>query len=85
VLYNDPRALSAREVDALLQWVGNGGHLIVRTPPLGLLARNSPVPLLDRLQLLPLDRRTTSAKTCESARASDGHRGGARQSRRDGR
>lgn len=56
VLYNDPRTLSKAEVSRLLQWVGNGGHLIVRTPPLGLLAKNSPVPLLAELQLVPMDR-----------------------------
>lgn len=56
VLYNDPRTLTKDEVAGLLRWVGNGGHLIVRTPPLGLLAKNSPVPLLAELQLMPLDR-----------------------------
>lgn len=56
VLYNDPRALSRKEVDELLRWVGQGGHLIVRTPPLGLLAKNAPVPLLGELQLLPLGK-----------------------------
>ncbi len=55
VLYNDPRTLSNDEVDTLLAWVGNGGHLIVRTPPIGLLAKKTPVPLFARLQLMPLD------------------------------
>ncbi|GAB3346318.1 DUF4350 domain-containing protein [Lysobacter tyrosinilyticus] len=69
VLYNDPRALSTREVDALLQWVGNGGHLIVRTPPLGLLARNSPVPLLGKLQLLALDQEHSGCEDVTGAHA----------------
>lgn len=56
VVYNDPRTLTADEVAALLRWVDGGGHLVVRTPPLGLLAKNSPVPLLSELQLLPLGR-----------------------------
>ena len=56
VIYNDPRALAPAEVDGLLRWVGNGGHLIVRTPPMGLLATNSPVPLLRELELMPLGR-----------------------------
>jgi hypothetical protein len=56
VLYNDPRALGHDEVEQLLRWVGNGGHLVVRTPPLGLLAKNSPVPLLGELQLAPMGK-----------------------------
>ena len=70
VLYNDPRALNAREVDTLLQWVGKGGHLIVRTPPLGLLARSTPVPLLARLQLLALDGEHSE---CENVRGAHAH------------
>ncbi|QNP42151.1 DUF4350 domain-containing protein [Lysobacter terrestris] len=54
VLYNDPRTLRSDEVDALLRWVDGGGHLIVRTPPHGLLAKNAPVPLFAELQLLPM-------------------------------
>ncbi|HEU0305620.1 MAG TPA: DUF4350 domain-containing protein, partial [Lysobacter sp.] len=33
VIYNDPRTLTPDEVARLLQWVDQGGHLIVRTPP----------------------------------------------------
>lgn len=32
LLFNDPRALSPPEAEALLAWVERGGHLIVRTP-----------------------------------------------------
>lgn len=32
LLFGDPRTLSTREVDDLLYWVGDGGHLIVTTP-----------------------------------------------------
>lgn len=64
LLYNDPRTLTPGEVAALLRWVEGGGHLIVRTPPAGILAKNSPVPLLAQLQLQPLEGRGD----CESYR-----------------
>lgn len=54
VLYNDPRTLVTAEIERLLEWVDRGGHLIVRTPPIGGMAKNSPAPLLEELQLLPL-------------------------------
>ncbi len=55
VLYNDPRSLGAAEIDGLLGWVATGGHLVVRTPPIGLLAKNAPAPLFDELLLQPMD------------------------------
>jgi hypothetical protein len=57
LLYNDPRTLTPGEVAALLRWVDGGGHLIVRTPPMGVLAKNSPVPLLAQLQLQAMEDR----------------------------
>lgn len=33
VLYNDPRTLPTVDVDALLEWVSDGGHLLLRMPP----------------------------------------------------
>ncbi|MFC5570394.1 DUF4350 domain-containing protein [Lysobacter yangpyeongensis] len=64
VLFNDPRALSGAEVDALLQWVAGGGHLVVRTPPPGLLTRNAAaVPLFVPLQLMPMD---SEHRACET-------------------
>lgn len=68
VLYNDPRTLSNDEVEALLAWVEDGGHLIVRTPPKGLLAKKTPVPLFDRLQLMPLDRDNAECAEVEGMR-----------------
>ena len=56
VIYNDPRTLTAPEAAGLLRWVDAGGHLILRTPPLGLLATNTPVPLFADLQLMPMGR-----------------------------
>ena len=67
VIYNDPRTLTRDEVDALLRWVSHGGHLIVRNPPMGLLAANSPVPLFAELQLMPLGR---DAGECEEVKGS---------------
>jgi hypothetical protein len=43
--------------------------LVVRTPPLGLLAKNAPVPLLARLQLLPLARDRSECEEVKGARA----------------
>lgn len=56
VVYNDPRTLTHDEADELLRWVNRGGHLVVRTPPMGLLASNAPVPLFAELQLVPMGR-----------------------------
>lgn len=33
VLYNDPRTLPTVDVEALLDWVSEGGHLLLRMPP----------------------------------------------------
>jgi hypothetical protein len=55
VIYTDPRTLTTREVDGLLEWVENGGHLVVRTPPSDvLLGAHDSVPLLEDLELSPL-------------------------------
>lgn len=62
VLYNDPRTLSDDEIETLLRWVRQGGHLIVRTPPTGLLAKQTPVPLLTELQLMPM---ANNSNDCE--------------------
>ena len=68
VIYNDPRTLTRGEVDGLLRWVSHGGHLIVRTPPMGLLAANSPVPLFAELQLKPLGRDVSECEEVKGAR-----------------
>ena len=67
VLYNDPRTLSTEEVGSLLRWVERGGHLIVRTPPPGLLAKHTPVPLLTALQLMPM---SNDSGECEEVKGS---------------
>jgi hypothetical protein len=72
VLYNDPRTLTTAEVSTLLVWVGNGGHLIVRTPPRGLLAKNAPAPLLGELQLLPLGEDRNGCEKVKGAKATAG-------------
>lgn len=55
VVLGDPRALVPREVDALLDWVERGGHLIVRTPPPGVVLAGEDVPLLDTLGIVAMD------------------------------
>lgn len=69
VIYNDPRTLTRDEIDALLRWVSHGGHLVVRTPPMGLLATNSPVPLFAELQLMPMGRDASECEEVKGARA----------------
>lgn len=69
IIYNDPRTLTRAEVDELLRWVGHGGHLVVRTPPVGLLASNSPVPLFAELDLMPLGRDHSECEEVKGARA----------------
>lgn len=71
VLYNDPRTLNAAETTALLAWVQGGGHLIVRTPPRGLVARNAPAPLLDALQLRLLGDKHSACETVRGAATPD--------------
>jgi hypothetical protein len=69
VIYNDPRTLTRAEIDELLRWVSRGGHLIVRTPPMGLLATNAPVPLFAELQLMPLGRDAGECEEVKGTRA----------------
>jgi hypothetical protein len=69
VIYNDPRTLTGAEVAGLLRWVEQGGHLVVRTPPMDLLAKNAPVPLLAQLQLRPLGRDRSECEEVKGARA----------------
>ena len=51
LLLGDPRTLSAREVDDLLYWVGDGGHLLVTTPRGWRLSAAKPWELLPQLGL----------------------------------
>lgn len=51
VLLDDPRYINAARADELLEWVGRGGHLVVRTPPGAQLSKHESLPLLDALGL----------------------------------
>jgi hypothetical protein len=53
LLYNDPRTLSRDEGRALLEWVAQGGHLLVRTPAPGPFAPGTVVPVLSQLDVVP--------------------------------
>ncbi len=55
LLLADPRTLSAAQVETLLAWVEDGGHLILRTPPSGSEIGDESVPLLDDLGIAVLD------------------------------
>ncbi len=54
LVYNDPRTLSADDTNALLQWVYDGGHLIVRTPPAEGMSRGERIPILDALGVVAM-------------------------------
>ncbi|MBW3550869.1 MAG: DUF4350 domain-containing protein [Proteobacteria bacterium] len=61
VLLNDPRRLSQRETTVLLDWISQGGHLLVRTPPPSRFQAGDPVPLLQGLGVRP---RTDETPEC---------------------
>ena len=54
LVYNDPRTLSDADTNALLQWVYDGGHLIVRTPPADGMSRGERIPILDALGVVAM-------------------------------
>jgi hypothetical protein len=49
LLFSDPRNLTASEREALMAWVASGGHLILRTPPLGDKLGDDDVPIFTDL------------------------------------
>ncbi len=55
LLLADPRTLSAEQVEALLAWVEDGGHLVLRTPSPGAQIGDEAVPLLEDLGIAVLD------------------------------
>jgi len=54
LVLNDPRTLPVEDVNGLLDWVADGGHLLVRTPPLERGEATRAGELLDALQLRPM-------------------------------
>ncbi len=52
LLLSDPRNLSLKERTALMAWVTNGGHLILRTPPQGDKVGEVDVPILGDLGIV---------------------------------
>ena len=63
LVFNDPRTLSLDDIDTLLGWVEDGGHLLVRTPPAGLGAgMQRPDQLLPQLDLRVLPGNTECAR-----------------------
>lgn len=61
LILNDPRTLTPVESRRLLEWVAEGGHLLVRTPPMARGDKELVVPLLESLDVIPL----TDANDCE--------------------
>lgn len=55
LLLGDTRTLPAADSARLLAWVEAGGHLIVRTPPPGVVIGNDTVPLLSDIGIAPVD------------------------------
>ncbi|MDI9238252.1 DUF4350 domain-containing protein [Lysobacter sp. LF1] len=53
LIYSDPQTLMTADVDALLAWVEQGGHLLVRTPPGGNRADHGHSSLLSRFDIVP--------------------------------
>ncbi|MGY1410604.1 DUF4350 domain-containing protein [Luteimonas sp. A611] len=62
VLLGDPRTLAARDIDALLDWVDAGGHLLVTTPR---AARGSAVRAPELLERLGLELKAGRSR-CEA-------------------
>ena len=54
LILNDPRTLTPVESRRLLEWVGTGGHLLVRTPVPGRWDKDMPLPLFKALGLRTL-------------------------------
>ncbi len=55
LLLGDTRTLPAADSARLLDWVEAGGHLIVRTPPPGVVIGEDFVPLLGDIGIAPVD------------------------------
>ncbi|MEO6103032.1 MAG: DUF4350 domain-containing protein [Pseudoxanthomonas sp.] len=55
LILNDPRAMNPVDTRRLLEWVGAGGHLLLRTPPAGSRNQETSVPLLEALHVLLTD------------------------------
>lgn len=55
LILNDPRSMTPVEARRVLEWVDAGGHLIVRTPPLGSWNQETSVPMLEAVDVLLTD------------------------------
>lgn len=55
LMMGDLRALPVADAEALLDWVAEGGHLIVTTPAPGVAIGDADVPLLTDLGIAPYD------------------------------
>lgn len=55
LILNDPRSMTPVEARRVLEWVDTGGHLIVRTPPVGGWNKETHVPMLEAMGVLLTD------------------------------
>jgi hypothetical protein len=75
LVLNDPRTLPVEEVHGLLDWVADGGHLLVRTPPLERGEATRAGELFDALRLRPVAA-DGCMRIAPPARAGSGSRDG---------
>jgi hypothetical protein len=71
LILNDPRTMTPTESRRLLEWVADGGHLLLRTPPTASHERETSVPVLEDLGVMLSDE----APECEplQVEGQDGH------------
>ena len=55
LILNDPRTMTPTESRRLLEWVADGGHLLLRTPPTASHERETSVPVLEDLGVMLSD------------------------------
>ena len=71
LILNDPRTMTPVESRRLLEWVADGGHLLVRTPPKASHDEETSVPILEDIGILLSD----DSPQCEplQVEGEDGH------------
>ncbi|MEQ1513195.1 MAG: DUF4350 domain-containing protein [Lysobacteraceae bacterium] len=71
LLLGDTRTLPAADSARLLDWVEAGGHLIVRTPPPGVVIGDDDVPLLSDIGIAPVDEVPVEEAVVDEASADE--------------
>lgn len=68
LILDDPRSMTPVEARRLLEWVGGGGHLLLRTPPVQGWDQDASAPVFDALAVTPSE----DAMECEPLQV-EGH------------